>query len=492
MFGKILLSTFILSGFSLLALAETTAPFSVKDGMFDQNDQNTLGLDPVVGGETFTVYSPTASSAQKFCNGIVMCEFKGALYCMWQSSAANEDASDTFVAYARSTDGGQTWSEPMTLAETLDNGYTSSGGWISTDDKLIGFINTWPGGLSPKGGYTRYVASDDGLTWTAPADVTMADGSTLTGIFEQDPYRLSSGRIINSAHFQPGLKVCPIYTDDKYGISGWKKGGFTHQGSGDQSRELEPSQFVKSDGSVVMIFRDQGQTTYRKLASSSSDNGESWTSSVLIENMPDARTKQSAGNLPDGTAFMVGNPVDVKSYDISDGKTRVLRRPLVITLSSDGNYFDVSYIVRYGTDDEKMQTGPLFSGTAKRPGYHYPKSMVAGDYLYIAYATNKEDVQYTRIPLKNISLNDASIDDIYSVTDSNVTINLLSGKTLSVTQSSPGQFNVEIYSVSGNCMKSFADFGDYIKCDLSTLSAGVYIVRVSTDKATECKSIYLR
>ncbi len=35
------------------------------------------------------------------------------LYCMWQTSAKDEDAEDTWVAYARSTDGGTTWSEPM-------------------------------------------------------------------------------------------------------------------------------------------------------------------------------------------------------------------------------------------------------------------------------------------------------------------------------------------------------------------------------------------
>lgn len=477
----------------LQAYATTDAPFSVKDGMFDQNDQNTLGLSQAIGAETFTVYSPTATSAQKFCNGIVLCEFKGTLYCMWQSSSKDEDAADTFVAYARSSDGGLTWSEPMILAETIANGYTSSGGWIATDDKLIGFINTWPDNLNPKGGYTRYITSTDGLTWTQPEYVKMADGSNLNGIFEQDPYKLKNGRIINSAHFQPGLKVCPIYTDDKYGISGWKKGNFTHKGTGSQSRELEPSQFTKSDNSIVMIFRDQGQTTYRKMASISTDNGENWSSSVLIDNMPDARTKQSAGNLPDGTAFMVGNPVDTKSYDISDGKTRVLRRPLVITLSKDGNYFDTSLILRNGLDDEKMQLGPQYSGKAKRPGYHYPKSMVAEDYLYVAYATNKEDIQYTRIPLKNISLNggNASIDDIES-NKSGLTINLSSGKMLSVTQTNNIPVSINIYSISGICVMELNESSDYVKCDLSSLPTGIYIINAKNKYTTKSITLNLK
>ena len=46
-----------------------------------------------------------------------------------------------------------------------------------------------------------------------------------------------------------------------------------------------------------------------------------------------------------------------------------------------------------------------YTGKAKRLGFHYPKSVVIGDYLYISYATSKEYVEYTRIPLDAISLN---------------------------------------------------------------------------------------
>ena len=34
--------------------------------------------------------------------------------------------------------------------------------------------------------------------------------------------------------------------------------------------------------------------------------------------------------------------------------------------------------------------------------------MVHGDYLYVSYSTNKEDVEYTRIPLSSTQLNDPS------------------------------------------------------------------------------------
>ncbi len=427
------------------------APFYATEDLFNQSNTNTLDLSYAPGVETFTVFAP-GDDTDKFSNGVAVTEFKGNLYCMWQSSAKDEDAEDTWVAYARSDDGGLTWSAPMVLAATLDEGYRSSGGWIATDDVLTGFLNCWPKGLSPKGGYTQYVQSTDGITWSAPADVTMKDGSRLDAIFEQDPHKVSGGRIVNAAHFQPGLKVYPIYTDEPTGTTGWVKADFTPTPNGDQSRELEPSLYQKPDGTLVMIFRDQN-STYYKMGAESTDNGETWSKAVKT-NMPDARTKQSAGNLPDGTAFFAGNPVT--------NKTRI---PLVITLSSDGTLFDRAYLLREG--------GPTmpalrYDGSAKRAGYHYPKSMVAGDYLYVAYALNKEDVQVTRVPLSGISYR-SGIGEV----NENGEGMRLEGRNLYVAAGQP----VKVFTPAGQCVAAKAG-ADCI--DLSALPAGIYIVKSGT------------
>jgi hypothetical protein len=158
----------------------------------------------------------------------------------------------------------------------------------------------------------------------------MVDGDTLKGIFEQDPHALPDGRIINAAHFQPGLFVSPIYTDDPSGIRGWIRADYTNLPEfGSISREIEPSWFLNSEDTIVMTFRDQNSTCYR-LASVSGDRGESWSTAVLTD-MPDSRSKQSAGNIGDSTAFMVGNP--------ADNKTRI---PLAVTLSRDGKFFNTA------------------------------------------------------------------------------------------------------------------------------------------------------
>ena len=386
-------------------------PFAVKSGLYNQDMPDDLGLVKAQGTETITIFSPTESTDQ-FSNGVIMVGFKDSIYCQWQSSATDEDAADTWVAYSASKDG-KTWTAPRMLAASLVDGYCSSGGWWVNGDTLVAYINTWPTSVSPRGGYTRYVTSTDGVNWTEPQNVKMENGDSLSGIFEQDPRALPGGRIINAAHFQTGLIANPIYTDDSSGIRGWVKASYTNVGvSGNISDEIEPSSYLRADNTLVMIFRDQ-QSSFKKLAAVSTDNGETWATAVKTQ-MPDARTKQSAGNIADSAVYMVGNPNDDK-----------LRIPLVITLSQDGKYFNTAYLLRAGGSDIQDLR---FTGTAKRSGYHYPKTMIWKDTLYVSYATNKEDVECTRVPLKSLVIDtSAGANPMLSVSEESISVGYLAG-----------------------------------------------------------------
>jgi hypothetical protein len=132
-----------------------------------------------------------------------------------------------------------------------------------------------------------------------------------------------------------------------------------------------------------MVFRDE-ELSFRQLASQSCDRGVTWTTPARTD-MPDARAKQSAGNLPNGSAYLVNAP--------NSDKPRI---PLAVTVSRDGRVFDRSWRLRGQADLQPLR----FEGQYKRPGYHYPKSVVWNGYFYVGYAANKEDVQVTRVPLK--------------------------------------------------------------------------------------------
>ncbi|MGL3150238.1 exo-alpha-sialidase [Microbacterium sp. A82] len=365
------------------------APIRVADGLIDLADTNTLGLPQSEGAETITIFAP-GDDDLKFNHGVVLMPFKGKLYAQWQTSEWDEDTPDTVVTYSVSSDGDD-WSAPVHMTQPREDGYTSNGGWWTDGETLIAYLNVWPASTSPRGGYAEYISSTDGVNWTEPQRVTGADGQPINGIIEQDVKALPGGRILTAFHVQPGLHVKPFYTDDPLGVTGWTQGEFENQpNTDDMSRELEPSWFQQPDGSVVMVFRDQGNTFY-KLAAISEDEGETWSESVLT-NIPDSRTKQSAGNLPDGTSYLVGNPT---------GNNQ--RIPLSILLSADGETFDTGYTLR---DADDLQPRRYQGVVNRKPSYSYPKSIVWDDHLYMSYGTNKEDAQLTRVPVSEISLRD--------------------------------------------------------------------------------------
>ena len=367
---------------SSFATAQAQMPY-IPDGVIDTTKHETVGLKPAKEVKTVTIFKATELS-DHYANGVVLSAFKGKLYCMWQSSPKDEDSDDTRVVYSISRDDGNTWSKPMTLAAPSRDYYCTSGGWQVWGDTLIAFIDTWEKGLSPRGGKTCYMTSSDGLKWSKMQPVRMIDGSEMNGVLEQDPYRLPDGRIIGATHFMPGLHVCPVFTDDPRGISGWQKGQFEAEDIGKTSREIEPSQYLQPDGTIVMLFRDQSSSFY-KLVSVSKDRGETWTKTTLTS-FPDARTKQCAGNLPDGTSFIVSCPVPAKR-----------RWPLVLHLSDDGKKFGQAILLRSGTPGDLPPR--RYDGRYKTLGYSYPKAIVHKGKLYISYSTNKEDVECTIVTI---------------------------------------------------------------------------------------------
>ncbi len=355
----------------------------IPDGVIDTTKHEAVGLKPAANVKTVTVFKANEQS-DHYANGVVLAAFKGKLYCMWQSSPKDEDSDDTRVLYSISSDEGNSWSKPMVLAAPNQDCCCTSGGWLVNGDTLLAFIDTWQKGLSPRGGKTCYITSTDGLSWSPMLPVRMADGSEMDGVLEQDPYRLPDGRLVGATHFMPGLHVCPVYTDDPKGISGWRKGLFEYKDLGKTSREIEPSLYVQPDGTIVMLFRDQS-SSFRKLVSISKDRGETWTKPVLTT-FPDGRTKQCAGNLPDGTSYMVSCPAPAKR-----------RWPLVLHQSNDGIKFDKAILLRSGSTSDLPPR--RYDGKYKTLGYSYPKAIVYHQNLYIGYSTNKEDVECTIVTL---------------------------------------------------------------------------------------------
>ncbi|MDC8829903.1 sialidase family protein [Alteromonas gilva] len=364
-----------------VVVAATPPVLTVADGLIDTTRPDSLGLPHARGVAHYRVFSAAEKVAQ-YNHGAVLFAFKGKLYCQWQTSAKDEDGPDTHVTYSTSQDG-MAWRAPSILAPQRDGAIVTSGGWWSDSKTLVAFINVWPENLTPKAGHVEYALSQDGENWSEFKPVLNNQEKPVKGIIEQDLKSLPSGRVLTAIHHQPGLVATPFYTDDPLAISGWQAADFNNLPfDGSISRELEPSWFLTRNNEVVMTFRDQG-SSYRILAARSNDNGQTW-SPVTTTNFPDSRAKQSAGNLPDGSAYIVNNPTGNKT-----------RMPLVIAVSPTGEYFTSAYILR----DKDTLPAMQYAGKYKRAGYSYPKSYVWKNALWVSYAVNKEDIAVTRLDL---------------------------------------------------------------------------------------------
>ena len=140
-----------------------------------------------------------------------------------------------------------------------------------------------------------------------------------------------------------------------------------------------------------MIFRTKSGDPWI-YASLSKDKGASWSRPAKT-NFPDATARAFAGNLPDGTAFIISNPSRVPNKrHPSIGR----RNPLTIALSKDGVLFDRAFVIR------SEETSMRFKGINKLDGWQYPTAVVWKDHLYVAYSINKEDEGITRIALPDL------------------------------------------------------------------------------------------
>ncbi len=337
--------------------------------------------------EILGTYTLSRDADGWYCHNVVLTHFKGKFYAQWQCSDRDEDAPDTRIYYCTSRNG-RRWSRPRQLDVALRDSvkFISNGGWWAYGDSLTCFVNVTALDGSRS---CLYMKSRDGRRWTSPRPVTGADGAPVQGIIEQDLKCLPDGRVLTAFHMGSGLVCTPYYTDDPEAISGWTAGSMPHHpypGKG-TSREIEPSWFIDSDGSIVMIFRDQA-SSHRKLFSRSRDRGETWTLPE-ISGIEDSRSKQSAGNLPDGRAFMVWNPSQSKE-----------RMPLALAISNGGDSSTNDGWDRYIIRTEEELPERRHDGLYKRRGYSYPKTFVWGDTLLLGYAVNKEDAVVTLVRVR--------------------------------------------------------------------------------------------
>ncbi|MGM9764599.1 MAG: exo-alpha-sialidase [Candidatus Cryptobacteroides sp.] len=354
--------------------------------LIDNSRKDNLGLPYPEGVQRISVFEPEAEEDMKFNNHPQLVVFKGKLYATWVGHPIHEPSPESWVYYSYSEDGIH-WVKPIRVGPDG----RASGGWI-TDGRKLGCLLI-AGDKVNKTSNTELIVSEDGLNWSEPTlMITNAAPS-------ESARRLPDGRYIMVCHglgtgdFAGVRKTRIMLNDTDDWFSSWTEASlpdllpYNENAKEKVARPVEASWYRRSDGILVMLFRDlrfeAKDRSWKLLYSVSYDNGSTW-SMPQQSNIPDSDSMQCAGSFGKYVYF-VNNPVPTRR-----------RVPITVGVSRDGKFFEKMYLLRSTPQPRR------YEGISKTEGYSYPGSVVWGDWLYVAYATNKEDIEISRIPLKSI------------------------------------------------------------------------------------------
>jgi sialidase-1 len=275
---------------------------------------------------------------------------------------SSSDTGDIDLLLKRSTDGGKTWSEPLVV---WDDGPNTCGNPCPVVDETTGAV--WlllthnPGDMGEarimdgKAGGTRTVwvsrSTDNGKTWTPPADITASAKDPSWGWYATGPgvgiqiqHGPHGGRLVIPCDHSRKVADNPpsrlatetgshaIYSDD-HGQT-WKLSGWVRP----QMDECQVIELSDGDGGLLLSMRNTAKANLRA-QSISHDGGQTWTAPEFQSELVEARCQGSLlrYNWPDGKEpgrLLFSNPASPRRQDLTvrvsrdDGKTWPVSRTL--------------------------------------------------------------------------------------------------------------------------------------------------------------------
>ena len=345
-----------------------------------------------------------ATESRQFAHHPFICKFKDNFIAMFSSGKIHEDDLGQRVALSYSKDF-LNWTEPVFLEVTgkYDSVDTACGMYVF-NDKLYLYVGTFFYDRNHVKENGERVFEDKGHTDTKLYVVESSDGVTFsepvfTGLKmvpNMPPKRLKNGKTVICGNF-----LFAVNDEFENRPNNWKTESFCSDLTIDDSESFyrasekaglntvvcESDLFEKDDETFVSLFRSQKKEYFGYLYASESKELKEWTLPVKTDFTNDT-SKFCVGRLADGKYYYVGNPV------VGNG-----RCPLVMSVSVGGENFTEHYILT----DEKPSV--KYKGFAKFGACAYPYAFEDGDYFYVIYSVNKEDVQALRFKTNELNGN---------------------------------------------------------------------------------------
>lgn len=268
------------------------------------------------------------------------------------------DFSGSEIYSKVSHDGGKTWyNNGISQANLSQNTMSVSTLYEGDSITLFFLVRNSPTDIRPY----RKVSHDNGVTWSDPAPIFGAAGYWVMN--NNRVIRTLAGRLIapvarvsNINNFIAGTEAftSSVWYSDDNGATWTESNRITVPTAGGA---MEPGVVEISAGNILMYIRVR--TGGRQYFSTSSNNGETWSSSyqstLASPEAPAKIIKLADGRL---LAAHINNTVNQT------------RRPLVLSVSSDGG---TTWTVKYTLGDNNISW------------FVYPSVMEKDGYIYITY-----------------------------------------------------------------------------------------------------------
>lgn len=296
-FGRLLLAVFLLVGIS--GAMQGAEPEQTPIFISGQSGYHTYRIPSLIVTKLGTLLA--------FCEG---------------RKKNSSDAGEIDLLLKRSLDGGKTWTKAQIVWHDGDNTCGNPCPVVERDSGVVWLLMTHNLGADSeaqildgrsKGTRTVWVtrSSDDGVTWSKPADITKNVKAPHWTWYATGPgvgIQTKSGRlVIPCDHYIAGSKAQQshvIFSDDKGKT--WRLGGAV-------GPQCDESQVVElADGSLMLNIRSY-RGHHRRLVTISKDGGETWSKLVeddaLIEPVCQASITRHRG---DKGGLLFSNPASQK------------------------------------------------------------------------------------------------------------------------------------------------------------------------------------
>ncbi len=274
------------------------------------------------------------------------------------------DRAGTRVSYATSEDGVH-WSAPADLSgpPRIDGfGWIARGYWVR-DGELLALITHFN---AP--GYPGLGLSLEALRWDKEAAMWVEHGTVLDDSMNNfPPKKLPNGQWMMTR--RDHQRQVSVMIGGVEGFDQWQVHPMAaYDGSG---RPEEPYWYILPDGmNLLGLIRDNGESK-RLLRTFSTDNGKSWTK-IVTTNFPDARSKFFALRTSRGYYAMVSNANPAK------------RDPMVLSISEDGLVYTRMFYLVGGRHID------------------YPHIIEHDGHLLIAFSGAKQTMEVMKVSLDDV------------------------------------------------------------------------------------------